>query len=131
LSQTSDVLSVNINERTYEQKHHDLLNQPTIEDNKLLARNRNRFNPETTDMNNNPIVQPNSDAQSKWHKNLIVHYTHEGRLMFYKKDIHLMWNQIFYNTPVINTRLIVGHRNSKNLQNQLVRRAPQPDHNHK
>ncbi len=53
-----------------------------------------------------------------------VHYTHEARLQSYKKDIHQLWNQIFAQTPVMNTTLIIGSRNHRNSKGRLVHRRP-------
>ncbi|CAF0779037.1 unnamed protein product [Rotaria sordida] len=74
---------------------------------------------------NDPLVKIRLDKIPKWTTNLIIHYTHERRLSTYKKDIHQLWNHIFVHTPVINTRLIVGKRNSANLTKELVCRRPQ------
>jgi hypothetical protein len=63
--------------------------------------------------------------ESKWNTNIIIHYTHEQRLSTYKKHIHELWNQKFNQTAVINTRLIIDNRNSKNLKKQSIQRHPQ------
>ena len=62
--------------------------------------------------------------QNKYNKSLILHYTHEGRLATYKKDFHHIWQQLFQQTPVMSTRLIVGHRNSRNAIQELVSKRP-------
>ena len=72
------------------------------------------------------LYKQHINKESKWLNNLIIHYTYEKRLSSYKQDIHEIWNQTFQQTPVTNTRLIIGHRNSKNLTKQLVRRHPKP-----
>ncbi len=51
-------------------------------------------------------------------------YTHEALLATYKKHIHQLWDQIFTDTPVTNTKLIVGNRNSCNATKTLMRRRP-------
>jgi predicted solute-binding protein len=58
--------------------------------------------------------------QNKFDTGLIIHYTYEKRLTNIKNDIHQLWNQIFQQTPVINTRLIIDNRNSRNLKKELV-----------
>lgn len=55
---------------------------------------------------------------------LIIHYTHERRFATFKKDIHSLWNEIFQYTPVLHTKLIIGHRNQKNATKELIRRRP-------
>jgi hypothetical protein len=71
-----------------------------------------------------PLVLAYLKKKFKWTTNLIVHYTHEARLESYKKDIHQLWNQIFDQTPVINTTLIIGNRNNRNSKGRLVHRRP-------
>jgi hypothetical protein len=53
-------------------------------------------------------------------RKLIIRYTHETRLATYNKHIHQLWNQIFTDTPVVNTKLIVGNRNSRNATKILI-----------
>ena len=65
------------------------------------------------------------EENSKWEANLIVHYTHEGRLATYKQKLHRLWNEFFHQTPVKHTRLIIGNRNSLNLVEQLIRLHPE------
>jgi hypothetical protein len=51
-------------------------------------------------------------------------FKHEARLASYKKDIHQLWNQIFGNTDAMNTKLIVGKKNSATLTKTLAHRRP-------
>ena len=71
-----------------------------------------------------PLVRAEIKRKSKSIDNLIIHYAHEARLASSKKDIHQLWYQIFNGTPLANTKLIVGNRNSRNYQDSLVRRRP-------
>jgi hypothetical protein len=57
-------------------------------------------------------------------RHLIIHYTHEARLETYKKQIHQLWDQIFADTPVTGTKLIVGNHNSCNATKKFIRRRP-------
>ena len=60
---------------------------------------------------------------------LIVHHSHEERFKHYKSRIHQGWIQAFQNTPVMDTKLIVGTKNNLNLEKELVRKSPdQPRH---
>ena len=61
-----------------------------------------------------------------WQDRLIFHYTYEQRLESYKCDFHQVWNSISEDTPVMDTRVIIGHRDSRNLQGELVRKRPHP-----
>ena len=56
--------------------------------------------------------------------NLITHYTYESRFAHYKSQIHQIWNDIFENTPVMETTLIVDTRNNLNLGQGFVRKSP-------
>jgi hypothetical protein len=62
-----------------------------------------------------PLVRAYLKKKSKWNTNLIVHYTHEARLASYKKDIHQLWHQLFAETPVMNTNLIIGNRETTGI----------------
>jgi len=64
------------------------------------------------------------NKESKSYRNLIIHYAHEARLRNYKKHIHQLWNQVFVDTPLTDTKLIVGNRNSCNATKVLIRRRP-------
>jgi hypothetical protein len=57
-------------------------------------------------------------------RSLIIHYTHEVQVATYKKHIHQLWDQIFDDTPVKTTKLIVDNRNSRNATQILIRRRP-------
>jgi hypothetical protein len=57
-------------------------------------------------------------------KSIIVHYTYERRFASYKSKIHQIWNQSFHSTSAIETKLIIGTRNNRNLTEELVRRSP-------
>jgi hypothetical protein len=113
------------NENDFAAIHRYLLNIPTIHEHQIASRIAKTINSDNNDMVHNSLVNTKLNQESKWNTSLIIHYTHEARLSTYKKDIHQLWNRTFKETPVINTRLIVGNRNSKNLTKQLVRRGPQ------
>jgi hypothetical protein len=71
---------------------------------------------------NDPLVKAQLKKQSKFDKNLIIHYTYEKRLQNNNKAIHQLWHQIFEQTPVMNTQLIIGNVNSRNMTQELVHR---------
>jgi hypothetical protein len=68
------------------------------------------------------LTQARLSKQTKFDTNLIIHYTHEKRFRSNKKDIHHLWKQTFKQTPVIDTRLIIGNRNSRNMTRESVHR---------
>jgi hypothetical protein len=49
-----------------------------------------------------------------------MHYTHEQRLANNKKDFHQIWNNIFSNIATVNTKLIIGTRNSRNATKEMI-----------
>ncbi len=55
---------------------------------------------------------------------LFVHYTHEKRFESFKRDMHTINDNVFKNTPVMDLKLIVGSRNSRDTRNELVRKRP-------
>jgi len=55
---------------------------------------------------------------------LFVHYTHEKRFHSLKRDMHKVYQDTFRNAPAIYSKLIVGNRNRRNAQHELVRKRP-------
>jgi hypothetical protein len=53
-----------------------------------------------------------------------VHYTHEKRFHSLKRDMHKVYEDTFANTPAIYSKLIVGNRNRRNAQHELIRKRP-------
>jgi hypothetical protein len=99
-----------------------LLNKPTVTEHQIASRIAKTLDPNNNDTMDDSLVQIRLRQKSKWVDNLIIHYKHEARLASYKKDIHQLWNQIFKNTPFMNTKLIIGHRNSPNMTKTVVHR---------
>ncbi len=103
-----------------------LLNRPTIPEYQIASRITRTINVDSEEVVDNPLVRARLRKKTKFDTNLIIHYTYEKRLQRNKKDIHQLWNQIFQQTPIMDTRLIIGNRNSRNLTRELVHRRPQP-----
>ena len=55
---------------------------------------------------------------------LIIHYTHESRFTTMKRDMHEVFREAFKDLGVDAVRLIVGHRNSPNMQRELIHKRP-------
>jgi hypothetical protein len=102
-----------------------ILNKPTIPEYQLASRIAKATNVNSEEKVDNPLVKARIGKQTKFDTNLIIHYTHEKRFQTNKKNIHQLWNQTFEQTPVIDTRLIIGTRNSHNMTRELVHRYPQ------
>ena len=69
-------------------------------------------------------VSAKRKQNSKWDNNLNIHYSHEKRFETLKKDIHQLWNRIFHDTPIMNTKLIIGHKNNNSATRELIQRRP-------
>ena len=44
----------------------------------------------------------------------------------YKRDIHQIWDDVFANTPIMDVKVIVGHRNSRNIKSERIHTRPCP-----
>ena len=53
-----------------------------------------------------------------------VHYTHEKRFHSLKRDMHQVYENIFSGTPAMTAKIIVGNRNRRDAQNELIRKRP-------
>jgi hypothetical protein len=85
----------------------DQTDEPTTEKEKTTT---------TTTTANRPIY--NKDDK------LFVHYTHEKRFQSLKRDMHEVYQNTFENSPAIYTKLVVGNRNRRNAQHELIRKRP-------
>jgi hypothetical protein len=116
------------NENDFAFIRHSILNKPTIPEYQIASRIAKATNVNSEEKVDNPLVKARLRKQTKFDTNLIIHYTHEKRFQNNKKDIHQLWNQTFEQTPVIDTRLIIGNRNSRNMTRELVHRRQTINH---
>jgi len=82
---------------------------------------------ETTAENENTTTTTTTTANKPIYNKddkLFVHYTHEKRFQSLKRDMHRVYQNTFENSPAIYTRLVVGNRNRRNAQHELVRKRP-------
>jgi hypothetical protein len=96
------------------------LNKPTTPEYQMASRIAKAIKSNLNEEADDPLVRARLKKQLKFDKNLIIHYTYEKRLQSNKTVIHQLWNQVFQQTPVIESRLIIGNRNSRNLTRELV-----------
>ncbi len=101
-----------------------ILNRPTTIEHQVASRISKTIDPLKNDTIDDPVGRMRLKKLFDSDRNLIIHYIHEARLATYKKHIHHLWNQIFADTLVTNTKLIVGNRNSRNATKILIRRRP-------
>ncbi|CAF3572915.1 unnamed protein product [Rotaria socialis] len=78
---------------------------------------------EESDKKQEFTIQENK-KQNEFQNKLIIHYTHEKRFNTRKHDLHRIFQETFANTPIIETKLIVGNRNRKNTMKELIRKRP-------
>jgi len=97
------------------------LNRPTVIEHEIASRIARTIDPPQNDTIDDSLVRMRVNTELKSHRKLIIHYTYEERLATYRKHIHQLWNQIFGNTPVTSTKLIVGNRNSPNAMRIFIR----------
>jgi hypothetical protein len=55
---------------------------------------------------------------------MVIHYTHENRFTSMKRDMHEVFREAFKDLGIDAVRFIVGHRNSPNMQRELIRKRP-------
>ncbi len=55
---------------------------------------------------------------------MFLHYIHEKGLDSLKRDIHQIYSDIFGETQTSDIRLIIGHRNSRNINSELIKKQP-------
>lgn len=109
----------------FEMIRSNLLNRPTPTELQMaarIARATDQHSIEKSDPTS--AVSSKQKQKSKWDSNLIIHYKHEKRFETLKKDIHQLWNEMFHDTPVTNTKLIIGHKNNSSATQELVQRRP-------
>ena len=85
-----------------------LLNRATLAESQMASRIANAMKSNDEDITGNLIAKPAIEKESKWDKNLIIHYTHESRFTTLKRDIHQLWNQMLKTQlPMISGSLLV------------------------
>ena len=116
------------NEKQFLQMRIALSGQPSRQQSQVEIRiatitTHNEHLIEATDKKQELIIQENKKPNELQNK-LIIHYTHEKRFNTRKRNMHRIFQETFANTPIIETKLIVGNRNRKNTMNELIRKRP-------
>ena len=120
-------------ENEYYLLRQQLLTEPTISEHVRASRIASQIPAHSQTIVNDPLVQSKlNQRQQRAVKQppLIVHYTYEKQFAYYKSRIHQEWNNLFHDTPVADTKLIVSTRNNFNLTRELVRRSPSTRQNY-
>lgn len=97
-------------------------NQFLIVTNKLIAQpsiQEKQINRQIAHTEEKHLTKDNTSEQR-----LHIHYTHEKRFGSLKRDIHQIYSEVFQNTDASKIRLIIGHRNSRNIQCELIQKQP-------
>ncbi|CAF1627964.1 unnamed protein product [Adineta ricciae] len=118
---TTSFLSLLQNESQFHLMRDHIMNLSTIDaihqiDNEIQHSNINQQQQES--------ISTVEERQKKYQDKIIVHYTHEKRFSPTKRDLHKKYTDIFQNTPAMNVRLIVGSRNRRSAQHDLIRKRP-------
>ncbi len=100
------------------------MNRPTANEYQIALRIVKKIDPLKNDAISDSLVRIRLNKIFNSDRNIIIHYTHDARLVTYKKHIHQLLDQIFVDTPVKTTKLIVGNCNSRNAIKILIRRRP-------
>ncbi|CAF1255732.1 unnamed protein product [Adineta ricciae] len=116
------------NEKEFFLMHNKLLDQPTARQSQV-AQSAARADLHTYQMNDTniqtkKIFQPTEYQQNNKASRLIIHYVHEKRFHSFKRDMHQVYDSIFQNTPVADTKMIVGNRNRRDAKHELIRKRP-------
>ncbi|CAF4645078.1 unnamed protein product, partial [Rotaria socialis] len=61
---------------------------------------------------------------SNYNEKFFTHFIYEKRFETCKRDMHQVYNHAFKDTPAIYTKQIVGNRNRRQAQNELIRKRP-------
>ncbi|CAF4665668.1 unnamed protein product [Rotaria socialis] len=125
---TSPFLQYIDQEKNYIQMRQKLLGQPTFRQSQVAlgAAQANKDN----DLGENPINPPEKYQDqtekkiSNFGEKLFIHYTHERRFHSCQRDMHKIYEDVFQRTPAMDTHLIVGNRNRRDIQHELIRKRP-------
>lgn len=119
---TSPFLPYIYDEKQFFHMHHKLLGQPTPRQSQTIK------SAETADIDNDPIDEPleqtTETTTTSNDDKLFIHYTHEKRFQSCKRDMHRVYEDIFKHTPAMHAKLIVGNKNRRNAQHELIRKKP-------
>ncbi len=121
---STSILPIIDNENEFIRFRHQLLPQPTISEHARASRIASQLDYKKVYPNIDPLVKSKLLKRQNKENTLLIHYTHESRFAHYKSKIHQKWHEIFENTPIMETTLIVGTRNNPNLTKEFVRKSP-------
>ncbi|CAM4982819.1 unnamed protein product [Rotaria socialis] len=115
-------------EKKYNHTRQKLLGQPTLRQSQVAmsAAQANIDNDGADDRLNQPneSTKQTENKTFNFDEKLFIHFTHENRFHTYRRDMHQIYEDVFQQTPAMNTRLIVGNRNRRETQSELIRKRP-------
>ena len=88
---------------------------------RIDIRNELRFNKHITTTS---MATAKQKINKKYQNCLIIHCRHEKRLETLKRDMHQIYNDIFNQTPAMDVKLILGHRNNQTTKHELSTNKP-------
>ncbi|CAF3586434.1 unnamed protein product, partial [Adineta steineri] len=127
-SSSSPFLPIICNQQQFIHTRQNILRKPTRQQSQIA------ISIATTDLDNKstnenvlhttPILRTEANKDTQLNKNIIVHYTHEKRFHSFKRDMHRILDDTFETQLNKDIKLIVGNRNRRNTQNELIRKRP-------
>ncbi|CAF4078673.1 unnamed protein product, partial [Rotaria sordida] len=125
---TSPFLLLINNQKDFILMRNKLLGLPTPRQSQVAmsAATADIDNDQTDDQPKAPTEIPKKPEtkQTNFENKLFVHRTHEKRFKSYKQNMHRVYEDIFKDTPAIHAKLVVGNRNRRDTQNELIRKRP-------
>ena len=116
-------------EQQFRLLQHEILDQPTPEQSQAASRAAladadNDQTDITAGTTSQETVRKIQNQPINYADRLFLHYTHEKRFQPVRRNIHHVYEDVFKNTPAMDLKLIVGSRNRRNTQNELIRKRP-------
>ncbi|CAM4841792.1 unnamed protein product [Rotaria magnacalcarata] len=72
----------------------------------------------------NPHPEKSEEKIPNYNEKFFTHFTYEKRFETCKRDMHQVYHHAFKDTPAMYRKQIVGNRNRRQAQNELIRRRP-------
>ncbi|CAF1200198.1 unnamed protein product [Rotaria sp. Silwood1] len=125
---TTPFLSMCTDEKQFKQMRQIILRIPTYKQSQvaLSAATANLDNDPSDEplMQETNIINDPEKNDAKLDNKIIIHYTHEKRLHSFKRDMHRIMDHTFENKLDKDIKLIVGNRNRRAAENELIRKRP-------
>ena len=118
------------NEQQFFHMQHKLMDQPTLRQSQVAIRaatadvDNDQTDEQLIKSKETTTTKPVETKSTNYEDKLIVHLTYEKRFSSLPRDIHRVYENVFRNTNAMTKKLIVGNRNRRDAQNQLIHKRP-------